>query len=47
VGKPFGNEPFGRTNRSWEDNNMLDLGEIGCQDEEFYEVAELYKLLIH
>ena len=30
VGKPEGKRPLGRPRRRWEDNNMLDLQEVGC-----------------
>jgi hypothetical protein len=28
VGKPEGKRPFGRSRRSWEDNNKMDLQEV-------------------
>ena len=30
VGKPEGNRPLGRSRRRWEDNNKMDLHEVGC-----------------
>jgi len=29
VGKPEGKRPLGRSRRRWEDNNMIDLQEVG------------------
>jgi hypothetical protein len=29
VGKPEGKRPLGRPRHRWEDNNKIDLGEIG------------------
>ena len=29
VGKPEGKRPLGRSRRTWEDNNKLDLQEVG------------------
>jgi hypothetical protein len=29
VGKPKGRRPHGRPRRTWEDNNKMDLGEVG------------------
>jgi hypothetical protein len=29
VGKPEGRRPFGRPRRRWEDNNKMDLKEVG------------------
>ena len=30
VGKPESNRPLGRRRRGWEDNNKMDLRELGC-----------------
>ena len=30
VGKPEGKRPLGRPKRRWEDNNRMDLQEVGC-----------------
>jgi hypothetical protein len=30
VGKPEGKRPLGRPRRRWEDNNRMDLQELGC-----------------
>jgi len=30
VGKPEGKRPVGRPRRRWEDNNKMDLQEVGC-----------------
>ena len=30
VGKPGGKRPLGRQRRRWEDNNKMDLQEVGC-----------------
>jgi hypothetical protein len=30
VGKPERKRPLGRLRRRWEDNNKLDLQEVGC-----------------
>jgi hypothetical protein len=30
VGKPEGKSPLGRPRRSWVDNIMMDLQEVGC-----------------
>jgi hypothetical protein len=32
VGKPEGKRPLGRPRRKWEDNIMMDLGEVGWGD---------------
>jgi hypothetical protein len=31
-GKPEGNSPLGRPRYRWEDNNKMDLQEVGCGD---------------
>jgi len=30
VGKPEGKRPLGRPRRRWEDDNKMDLQEVGC-----------------
>ena len=30
MGKPEGKRPLGRARRRWEDNNKMDLQEVGC-----------------
>ena len=30
VGKPEGKRPLGRPRHGWEDNNKMDLHEVGC-----------------
>jgi hypothetical protein len=30
VGKPEGRRPLGRPRRRWEDNNEIDLRDVGC-----------------
>jgi hypothetical protein len=30
VGKPEGKRPLGRHRHRWEDNNIMDLQEVGC-----------------
>jgi hypothetical protein len=30
VGKPEGKRPLGRSRHRWEDNNKVDLQEVGC-----------------
>ena len=40
VGKPEGKRPLGRPNRRWEDNNKLDLQEVGYVDMDWIELAQ-------
>jgi len=40
VGKPEGKRPPGRPRRGWEDNNKLDLQEIGCGGMDWIELAQ-------
>ena len=40
VGKLEGNRPFGRPKRRWEDNNMVDLQEVGCEGMVWINVAQ-------
>ena len=40
VGKPEGRRPLGRPRRRWEDNIEMDLREVGCDPEEWLDLAE-------
>jgi hypothetical protein len=40
VGRPEGRRPLGRPRRRWEDNNTMDLGEIGFGDVDWINLAE-------
>jgi hypothetical protein len=40
VGKPEGKGPLGRTMRRWEDNNKMDLQEVGCGDMGWIDLAQ-------
>ena len=40
VGKHEGKRPLGRPSRRWEDNNKLDLQEVGCVGMDWIELAE-------
>jgi hypothetical protein len=40
VGKPEGKRPLGRPRRSWEDNIMLDLREIGIDGVNWIRLAQ-------
>jgi hypothetical protein len=40
VGKPEGNKSLGRPWRRWEDNNRMDLQEVGCGDMDWNELAQ-------
>ena len=40
VGKPEGKRPLGRPVRRWEDNNKMDLREVGCDPGEWIDLAE-------
>jgi hypothetical protein len=40
VGKPEGKRPLGRPRRRWEDNAMMDLGEIGCDVMDWMDLAQ-------
>jgi hypothetical protein len=33
VGKPSGKRPFGKYRKRWEDNIMMDLRELGYEEE--------------
>jgi hypothetical protein len=39
VGKPQGKRPLGRHRRGWEDNIKMDLKEIGCDDQDWIDMA--------
>jgi len=40
VGKPEGKRPLGRPRRRWEDNNKMDLKEVGCGGMDWIELAQ-------
>ena len=40
VGKPEGKRPLGRPRHRWEDNNRMDLREVGCDPGEWIDLAE-------
>jgi len=40
VGKPEGGRPLGRPRRRWEDNIRLDFREVGCDCEDWMELAQ-------
>ena len=40
VGKPEGKTPLGRPRRRWEDKIKMDLREVGCDPEEWIDIAE-------
>jgi len=40
VGKPEGKRPLGRPRRRWEDNNKMDLQEVGCGGMDWIELAQ-------
>jgi len=39
VGKPEGKKPLGRHRRRWEDNNKMNLQEVGCRGMEWIELT--------
>jgi hypothetical protein len=39
MGKSEGKRPLGTPRRRWEDNNEMDLQEVGCGDMEWIELA--------
>ena len=39
-GKPEGNRPLGRAKYRWEDNNNIDLQEVGCRDMNSIDLAQ-------
>ena len=40
VGKTEVKRPLGRPRRRWEDNNKIDLQEVGCKDMDWIELAQ-------
>ena len=40
MGEPEGRIPQGRSRRRWEDNNRMDLREVGCGCVEWMELAK-------
>jgi hypothetical protein len=40
FGRPEGKKPLGRPRRRWEDNNKLDLGEIGIVGANWIQLAQ-------
>ena len=40
LGKPEGKRPLGRPRRRWEDNNKMDLRELGCDPRDWIALAE-------
>ena len=40
VGKPEGKRPLGRPKHRWEDNNKMDLQEVGCGGMKWIELAQ-------
>ena len=40
VVKPEGKRPLGRPRRRWEDNIRMDLREVGCDSDEWIDLAE-------
>jgi hypothetical protein len=40
VAKPEGKTIFGRPKRRWEDNNKMDLQEVGCWVMDWIELAQ-------
>ena len=40
VGKPEGKSLLGKPRRRWEDNNGMDLREVGCGDKGWIELAQ-------
>jgi hypothetical protein len=40
VGRPEGKTPLGRPRRRWEDNNKMDLKEIGLESVDWIHVAQ-------
>jgi len=39
-GKPEGKRPLGRPRPRWEDNNKMDLQEVGCGGMDWVELAQ-------
>jgi hypothetical protein len=40
VGKPEGRRPLGRLGRRWEDNNKIDLQEVGWVSMDWIDLTE-------
>ena len=40
MGKPEGKKPIGRPKYRWEDNNKLDLQEVGCGEMDWIDLAQ-------
>jgi len=40
VGKPEGNRPLGRSRRSWQDTNKMDLQEVRWRDMDWSDLAQ-------
>jgi hypothetical protein len=40
VGRPEGKRPLGRSRLRWEDNNKMDLQEVGCGGMDWIELAQ-------
>ena len=40
MGKPEGKKPLGRPRRRWEDNNKMDLKEVGFGGMDWIELAQ-------
>jgi hypothetical protein len=40
VGKPEGKRQLGRPRRRWDDNNRMDLQEVGCRGEDWIGLAQ-------
>ena len=50
VRKPEGKTLFGTTRRRWEDNNKMDLQEVGCCVMDWIELAQVrdgWRALVH
>jgi hypothetical protein len=41
VGNPEGKRPLGRPRRRWEDNERMDLQEVGCWCEDWIGLAQV------
>jgi hypothetical protein len=40
AGKPEGNRPLGKLSHRWEDNNKMDLQEVGCGGMDWIDVTQ-------
>ena len=40
VGRPEGKRPLGRHRRRWEDDNKMDLQEVGCRGMDWTKLAQ-------